>query len=237
MVAVEYRGRGLSDHDPDPAKYAVPVEAGDVLTVLSHLQVSRAIALGTSRGGFISMALAGAMPNLWAGVILNDIGPVLDNAGLVRIKGYVGGHRPLPRDWNEAAQMIRTMFARDFPNLTDADWLAWAHRAFRETGEGLVRTYDPALSHTLAAVDPDAPPPPLWELFDPMAAIPLMLIWGVRSDLLSADGVSQMQARRPDLALVAVADQGHAPLLADQATIARIAAFCAACDRAQSQAA
>jgi pimeloyl-ACP methyl ester carboxylesterase len=230
VVSVDYRGRGLSDYDPDPAKYTVPVELGDVLTIAASLGISRAILLGTSRGGLISMAMAAAQPKLLAGVILNDIGPALEIGGLMKIKGYIAD--PPPRQtWDEAARGLKELFGTVFPSLTDDDWMAWARRAFREkAGGGLERTYDLKLSHTLDGLDPANPLPQVWELFDALAGVPLMLIHGALSDLLSRQGVQDMIARRPDIDLVTVADQGHAPLLADKPTIERIVAFCTRCD-------
>ncbi|MBN9596476.1 MAG: alpha/beta hydrolase [Afipia sp.] len=234
VVAIDYRGRGLSDYDPDPAKYAVPVELGDVLAIAASLGISRAILLGTSRGGLISMAMAAAQPKLLAGVILNDIGPALEIDGLMKIKGYIAN--PPPRKtWDEAAHGLKELFGTVFPSLTDDEWTAWARRAFREkAGGGLERTYDLKISHTLDGLDPSNPLPQVWELFDAMAGVPLMLIHGALSDLLSVQGVKDMVTRRPDIDLVTVADQGHAPLLADKPTMDRIVAFCARCDGARA---
>lgn len=233
VVAIDYRGRGLSDYDPDPAKYAVPVELGDVLAIAASLGISRAILLGTSRGGLISMAMAAAQPKLLAGVILNDIGPALEIDGLMKIKGYIAN--PPPRKtWNEAAHGLKELFGTVFPSLTDDEWTAWARRAFREkAGGGLERTYDLKISHTLDGLDPSNPLPQVWELFDAMAGVPLMLIHGALSDLLSVQGVKDMVTRRPDIDLVTVADQGHAPLLADKPTMDRIVAFCERCDKGE----
>jgi pimeloyl-ACP methyl ester carboxylesterase len=232
VVAIDYRGRGLSDYDPDPAKYAVPVELGDVLSIAASLGITRAILLGTSRGGLISMAMAAAQPQLLAGVVLNDIGPALEIGGLMKIKGYIAN--PPPRQtWDEAAHGLKELFGSVFPSLTDAEWMAWARRAFREkAGGGLERTYDLKLAHTLDGLDPANPLPQVWELFDKLASVPLMLIHGGLSDLLSPQGVRNMVARRNDIDLVEVTDQGHAPLLADKPTVERIVAFCARCDRA-----
>ena len=232
VVAMDLRGRGLSDYDPDPAKYSIPVELGDVMTMTASLGLTRAIMLGTSRGGLISMALAATQPKFMAGAIINDIGPVLDMEGLMKIKGYIAD--PPPRQtWDEAASGLKGLFASVFPSLTDAEWMAWARRAFREkAGGGLERTYDLKISRTLADLSANTPPPPIWELFDAMAGMPVMLIHGGLSDLLSPKGVTDMVARRPDLDVVEVPDQGHAPLLADKPTIDRIVAFCARCDAA-----
>ena len=232
VVAVDYRGRGLSDYDPDPAKYAVPVELGDVLAIVASLGISRAILLGTSRGGLISMAMAAAQPKLLAGVILNDIGPSLELGGLMKIKGYIADPPPR-RTWDEAARGLKELFGTVFPSLTDDEWMVWARRAFREkAGGGLERTYDLKIKHTLDGIDASSPLPQVWELFDAMAGVPLMLIHGALSDLLSAQGVKDMMARRPDIDLVTVPDQGHAPLLADKPTMDHIVAFCRRCDEA-----
>ena len=229
VVAIDYRGRGLSDHDPDPAKYAVPVEAGDVQAIAASLGIDKAILLGTSRGGMIAMVLAATHSALVAGVVLNDVGPALEMTGLVRIKDYIAKDK-LPVSWDAAAAGTKALFGRDFPNLSEAGWMAWAKRGFVEKDGKLIKTHDPALAAAFAGIDPANPPPPAWKLFDKMASKPLMLIHGGRSDLLSAQGVSDMAARRPDIDLVEVPDEGHAPLLADAPTIQRIAAFCARCD-------
>lgn len=233
VVAIDYRGRGLSDHDADPSKYAVPVEAGDVQAIAAELGISKAIMIGTSRGGMIAMVLSATQSAMVAGVVLNDVGPALEMTGLVRIKEYIAKDT-LPTSWDEAAAGIKALFGRDFPNLSDDDWMAWAKRGFTERDGKLIKTHDPALSAAFAGIDPANPPPPAWKLFDKMAEKPLMLIHGGRSDLLSAQGVKDMVARRPDLDLVEVPDEGHAPLLADAPTISRIIAFCASCDRTAS---
>jgi pimeloyl-ACP methyl ester carboxylesterase len=238
VVAVDYRGRGLSDYDPDAAKYTVPIEMGDVLAIAAALGISRAILLGTSRGGLISMALAATQPQLLAGVIMNDIGPAPEMDGLMKIKGYIAD--PPPRKtWEEAARGLKDLFSGVFPSLTDAEWMAWARRAFREKPDGnaLERTYDLRLAQGFAGLDPANPLPPIWELFDKLVGVPLMLVHGGLSDLLSPQGVQDMRARRPDIDLVEVPDQGHAPLLADKPTIERIKAFCARCDGADKSAA
>ena len=237
VVSVDYRGRGLSDNESDPAKYTVPIEMGDVLAIAASLNISRAIVLGTSRGGLISMALAATQPQLLAGVIMNDIGPALEMDGLMKIKGYIAD--PPPRKtWEDAAHGLKSLFGTVFPSLTDAEWMAWARRAFREKpdGSGLERTYDLRLAQGFANLDPANPLPPIWELFDKLAGIPLMLVHGGLSDLLSPKGVKDMQLRRPDIDLVEVPDQGHAPLLADKPTIDRIKSFCVRCDGADASA-
>ena len=230
VLALDYRGRGRSDYDPNPANYSIPVELDDVLAVLTACEAEPAVIVGTSRGGMIAIALGVARPTAIAGVVLNDIGPVIDVAGLVRIKDYVG-KLPQPKDFTEGAAIIRGLFANQFPKFTEKDWIAAAHRTWREDNGRLVLAYDPALAKTLAAFDANAPMPDLWPQFDSLAEVPMLLIRGALSDLLSPETVAGMRARRKQLDVLEVPDQGHAPLLIEPEVIAHIAAFINSCDK------
>ena len=147
VIALDYRGRGQSDYDRDPANYSFQVELADVLAVLTALDCQPAVFVGTSRGGLLAMLMAAVRPTAIAGVVLNDIGPVIEPKGLMRIKGYVG-KLPQPRSYGEAAEILRRLFDAQFPKLTAEDWLASAHRTFKEVDGKLVTNYDPALAKT-----------------------------------------------------------------------------------------
>ena len=226
VVALDYRGRGLSAYDPDPANYSFQVEIADVLAVLTALDCAPAIFIGTSRGGILTMLMAALRPNLIAACVLNDIGPVIEPKGLMRIKGYVG-KLPRPRSYEDGADILRRLFSAQFPKLTAEDWLASAQRAFKEADGRLVPDYDVALAKTLEGVDFEKPLPPLWAQFDALGAVPMMVIRGENSDLLTAETVEAMKARRTTLETLVVPDQGHAPLLAEADVIARITDFVA----------
>jgi pimeloyl-ACP methyl ester carboxylesterase len=197
--------------------------------VINTLALERAVFVGTSRGGILTMLMAATHPALIAGALLNDIGPVIEPEGLMRIKGYVGRMRQ-PANLAEGAAILREQFGAQFPHLEERDWLAWADRNWKHRPGGLVARYDPALAETLKDLTPDQPIPDLWAQFDLLPQVPLMVVRGGLSDILSAQTVHAMRARRPDIAVVEIADQGHAPLLAEAGIMSRIGDFIRRCD-------
>jgi pimeloyl-ACP methyl ester carboxylesterase len=231
VIAMDYRGRGRSDYDPNPANYSFTVELADLIAVLTALDIGPAIFVGTSRGGILTMLLATVRPTAIAGVVLNDIGPVIEAQGLVRIKSYVG-KLPQPKSFAEGGEMLRGLFGGHFPKLTPEDWTAFAQRTFVERRGKLVPSYDPSLANTLQDVDIEHPLPPLWKEFDALAAVPMTVVRGANSDILSSATVQAMRERRGNIEVVEIADQGHAPLLVEDEIIRRIGAFVASCEAA-----
>jgi pimeloyl-ACP methyl ester carboxylesterase len=227
VIAIDYRGRGRSDYDRDPLNYNLPTELADVLAVLTALDIGPAVFVGSSRGGLLAMLLAAARPTAIAGVVLNDIGPDIDVRGLARIKSYVG-KLPEPKSFGEGAEILRGLFAFQFPKLSDEDWIAFSKRTFKEQDGRLLPTYDVRLAEAFPEVDGE-PPQSFWAEFDALARVPVMVIRGANSDLLSASTVAAMRARRPDIDAIEVPDQGHTPLLAEPETISHIGAFIANC--------
>ena len=224
VIALDYRGRGLSQYDRDPANYSLPVELADVLAVVTALETLPAIFIGTSRGGILTMLLAAVRPSAIAGAVLNDIGPVIESQGLMRIKSYVG-KLPEPQTFQEGAEILRRLFHSQFPRLGPDDWLAAASRMFKEENGRLVTTYDPKLAATMEGIGPEQPLPALWKEFDALANVPVMVVRGANSDILATATVVQMRARHPSLETLEVPDQGHTPLLMDIESIERISAF------------
>jgi pimeloyl-ACP methyl ester carboxylesterase len=235
VIAINSRGRGQSQYDPNPQNYNLAVELADIVTVLTTLGISRAVFVGSSRGGILSMLLAAAQPTAIAGAILHDIGPVIEPKGLERIKSYVG-KMAQPGSFAEGAEILRRLSDPYFPKLTAEQWLAAAKRAWKLENGALVLTYDAQLSQTLAEFDSEHSLPPLWNEFDALAGVPVLVIRGANSDILSAETANAMRARHPDLESIEVADQGHVPLLEGHELLGRIASFVRKCDGARKPA-
>ena len=229
VFTIDSRGRGRSGYDPNPENYAFPVELADVIAVTTALEIGPAIFLGTSRGGILTMLLGAARPTAIAGAILNDIGPVIDVKGLVRIKGYAG-RLPTPRNYEEGAEILRRLGDAQFPDLSPESWQRQARQVWRQQDGAMALAYDVNLAKTLETVDVEHPPPALWPQFDSLARVPLMVVRGANSDILSAATLDAMRERRLDIDVLDVPNQGHAPLLAEPDVIARIAAFVTLCD-------
>lgn len=228
VLAVDYRGRGQSEYDANPANYSLAVELADLLAVLTALGIERAVFVGTSRGGILTMLLASARPGAMAGAVLNDIGPVIEPKGLVRIKSYLG-RLPQPKSFEDAADIVSRLFGSQFPRLSREEWMAFARRTFTQKDGAIVPRYDPKLAEVLKGVDLERPLPALWKEFDALGRVPLMAVRGANSDLLAPATVDAMRARRPDIETLEVPEQGHAPLLAEADVVVRIRSFIARC--------
>lgn len=227
MLAIEQRGRGQSQRDPDPSRYEVGRYVQDTLGMLDALGIDRPVLIGTSMGGLMSMLMLAAAPDRYRGAVINDIGPVVEASGLARIQGYVGKGEPVA-GWDEAAAATRATNGDAFPDFDDADWLSFARRVFRERPDGrLELDYDPAIAGPLTASGRTGVPPDLWNVFDAMGSTPLLVIRGALSDILSAATVDEIKRRRPDVRAVEVPRVGHAPMLDEPAALTAIEAFLA----------
>lgn len=212
MIALDYRGRGQSDHDPDYRNYTVAQEAQDVIALMDHLGLDRASILGTSRGGLIAMTLAATHPDRLAAVILNDVGPVIEPQGIARIIDYVG-RKPVSKTLDQAAAVLKQMMEPQFPGVPLAVWRKQTAFQYEETADGLALRYDPALRTALLEQIEAGATPDLWPLFDALRDRPTGVIRGANSDLLSRETVDAMRARHPGLITGDVPDRGHVPFL------------------------
>ena len=226
VLAVDVRGRGQSDRAPDPMTYQPLNYAHDVLALMDQAGLSRAVFLGTSMGGLITMALAAIRSKVIAAAIINDVGPEVAKEGLARIAAYSGQPVDTP-GWAEAAAYVKQHNAVAFPHYTDADWDAFARRVFRIGTEGApVLDYDPDIAVPMRAAGTKALVPNLWPMFGRLArARPVLLVRGETSDLLSEAIAAKMRKRAPKMDFVEVPGVGHAPMLDEPEAKAAIFPF------------
>ena len=234
VIAIDLRGRGHSEHDADHSNYNCTVELADIVSVLIALGVGPAIFVGSSRGGVLTMMLATVHPTAICGVVLHDVGPVTEPKGVARLRGYLG-KLPHPRSYEEGAEILRRLMSVQFPNLTPEQWLAGARRTWHLKQGALKPAYDMGIARALAGIDIELPMPSLWHEFDALGDVPMLVIRGANSDILSAATVAGMRARRKQMDLIEVADQGHAPLLEGD-LVRRIVSFVETCERARRDA-
>ncbi len=218
LVRITCRGRGDSDRDPDYRNYSVPVEARDCLELLDHLAIDRAAVLGTSRGGLIAMYLALVARNRLAGVLLNDIGPVLEPEGLEPIVDYLG-KQPEHGDLDHYVENLATR-SKGFVGVGRERWEEQARNIVIQTSSGLRINYDPRLRDAVLEQSMDAVDP--WAWFRALGQLPTALVRGANSDLLSRETASRMREMRPDMVFAEVPDRGHVPFLDEPESIAAI---------------
>ncbi len=209
LIRPDYRGRGQSDW-ADHSTYTIPQEAQDVLALMDHLGLEKAAILGTSRGGLIAMVLAATARDRLLGVALNDIGPDIAPAGLEIIKDYIG-RKPAQKTYAEAAA-FRAQNWVHFRNVPMERWLDEVKAHYEETPQGLVLRYDPKLRDAVLEAGAQLAPD-LWPLFDALHGLPLALIRGANSDLLTVATADKMAERRPDMIRSDVPGRGHVPFL------------------------
>jgi pimeloyl-ACP methyl ester carboxylesterase len=225
VIVPDVRGRGQSDRDAEPRHYQPKIYARDVIEMMMAFGIERAVFLGTSMGGIITMTMMATRPGAVAATILNDVGPMIAPEGITRIMSYVGKAPPV-RDWDDAVAYVRQTNGVAFPNYGDTDWQRFAERTFRQGNDGPELDYDPAITVALAR------PPSrlsLWLarlLFRRLARKrPTLLIRGELSDVISADVADRMQRIAPQMLRVDVPQVGHAPMLTEPEAVDAIGRF------------
>jgi len=223
VLAVDLRGRGGSDRDPDWSHYQPAVYLGDLKALLEDAGVPRVVVIGTSLGGILSMVLTSLQPERVAGVVLNDIGPEIAHEGRERIANYVGRHPPV-HSWDEAVAQAKATYGLALPDLTDAQWLVHAKRAYSEV-DGVPRLdADPMIGMAVRAGS-GSDEPNLWATYQALGPVPTLAIRGATSDILSPETFDRMADVKPDLVRVTVPNRGHTPLLDEPECLDAIGAF------------
>lgn len=234
VLTVDYRGRGLSEHDPDWKNYSPFMEALDLTDLMAREMIHQAHIVGTSRGGLISMIMGALRPTALLSIVMNDIGPVIEPEGLARIVGYAG-RVPEPIDWEDATRIVKDIGQRDFPTMPDSEWRAIAEQWFNEQDGQPIAGYDKQLARAVTNVDLENAPPELWPQFNALRRFPLLVIRGENSDILSEATADKMCRLHPHAQRLDVLEQGHAPYLRDTPTINTICNFLARDGKSDAQ--
>ena len=225
VVAADVRGRGQSDRDPNHENYQPKVYARDVVDMMAALDIDRAVFLGTSMGGIITMTMMAVRPKAVAAAILNDTGPFVAPEGIARILGYAG-EPVIISDWSDATDYVRRTNSVAFAHYGDDEWQRFAHRTFRQGSDGPELDYDPAIKSVISK-----PPSKvaLWLtrlLFRRLArGRPTLLVRGGMSDLITTDIARKMQHMAPAMRRVDVPGIGHAPMLTEPEAVDAIRQF------------
>lgn len=223
VITIDFRGRGFSDYDPTWQNYHPLTYVADIWMLLDQLNIEQVIVIGTSLGGLCAMVMAAQQGGRIAGVVMNDIGPDVNPAGLARIEAYTGRLAPVT-NWADAVAQTREVYGEWLPDLSDDDFMRLAQRGFREI-EGAVPRLDIDANIGRAIREVGAQKGDPWELFSALRETPVTLLWGMLSDILTEDIIDKMRVAKPDLEVVPVADRGHVPLLDEPASLSAIDAF------------
>ncbi|SDE40031.1 alpha/beta fold hydrolase [Kordiimonas lacus] len=211
VICVEQRGRGQSDWDPNPSRYLPVTYVADMMALLAHLGVDKVIAIGTSLGGLMTIMIQAMHPGKLQAAVINDIGPEIDPKGIERIKSYVGKGTP-PETWEAAVEAVKTANAGVYPAFTEEDWRWYTENLYEDVDGKLAVMYDPAISQNFNSEESQSSPD-LWPFFKALHSIPMVVLRGGISDILSAETLERMAREHPDLVPVTVPGIGHVPLM------------------------
>ncbi len=224
VIVPDQRGRGRSQWDDQPLNYNPAVYVQDMFKLIGELGLVRPALIGTSMGGIMAMIMGVTAPQVFRGLVINDVGPEISAVGLERLRGYIGKSPPI-NSWADAAARAKETNEVAFPGYAEDDWMAFARRTYHEVDGRPVSSYDPAIS---GVFDPDKPavaPPAMWEMWRGLVALPILGIRGEISDLLTAETFSEMAICHPGMTSVTVPNVGHAPMLDEPEAMAAIDAF------------
>jgi pimeloyl-ACP methyl ester carboxylesterase len=231
LIRLDSRGRGGSDW-ADPASYTVGQEAQDALALLDHLGIDKAAIIGSSRGGLLGLVIASTAKNRMLGLCMNDVGPVVERDGLMRIGTYVGVEPAVPTLEEVADRMQAAM--PGFDKVPPLRWQEETVRHYVQLDGHVGLPYDPSLRKSFEAAMA-APLPELWPLFDACEGLPLALIRGAFSDVLARSTADEMRRRRPDMIFAEIEDRGHIPFLDEAAAIEVVQTWLEAIRRASGR--
>jgi len=222
VLCLDYRGCGRSDYDPDYMNYVIEVDCRDVIGLLDALGIRRAIMIGTSRGGLVTMSLAVVRPDLVAAAVLNDVGPEVKDGGRAKVGRYWDLDYAYP-GWADATATYSTYMRRVAPDLTDRQWQERARMTFVEAPDGRVHfDFDPNMAKAYRERRSSGH---RWNEYEALARKPLLVLRGATSGVLAVETVARMKQMKPNLVTETVPNRGHTPFLDEPVAVAAIDTF------------
>ncbi len=220
VYTFDMRGRGDSDYDINPLNYHPYTYANDVLILMRKLKIKKAVFIGTSMGGIITMVLSSLSKSKIAGSILNDIGPDISVSGLKRIQTYVGNNTEFA-NWDDAIEAVRNINNNAFKNKDDEFWLEFTKRVCKEKNGKIIFDYDPNIKINVLASEVLVPVN-LWPLFLNLCHYPTAVIRGEDSDILTKETLLHIKELRPTVVTKTIENIGHAPILNENESLEAI---------------
>ncbi|MEH6757724.1 MAG: alpha/beta hydrolase [Parasphingorhabdus sp.] len=223
IIMVNLRGRGDSDYAKDSATYNVKTYVNDIVTLMDEIKLPKAVFIGTSLGGVVTMIMAASHPEKVAGVVINDIGPEIDQSGLDRISENVGQGRSFDT-WAHAARDKAEESGDIHPDYRLNDWIAYAKKLYRMNSSGRIKLdYDMKISEPFERKGGSNVV--LWRALETLSNVPTLILRGESSDLFSDATARKMLEKLNKAELVTVPRVGHAPTLEEPTSLDAIAAL------------
>lgn len=224
FIVPDQRGRGLSDYDKDTKNYNPAIYVRDMFTLLDLLSIEKVVIVGTSMGGLMAMMMAAMQPERIKALVLNDVGPEVDQRGLDRIKAYASDE-PTFSSWEDAIAHVKKINQFAFPDYSEDQWLHFTENLCVEKEGVPVMAYDTGIMEPIIRAKVNAVPQDLWAIYAAAVALPICVVRGELSDILSRECVEKMKAHKEDLHVVEVANVGHAPMLNEEEVLVALNEF------------
>lgn len=224
VICPDLRGRGASAFDPNWRNYHPARYCEDIWELLDASALDSVVVVGTSLGGIIAMMMGHQQPTRVRAVVMNDIGPEMNPAGIARVVAGAGLLDAVDT-FAEAVEQVKRNYEIAFPDWNEEQWSYYTEITYCETESGRYDlNFDRNIGHAARegvsglAEDP-------WTLFDSLDSMPALVVHGALSDILTTEIIDKMRARKPDLEVATVENRGHAPLLDEREAVDAISTF------------
>ncbi len=225
VVTMDYRGRGQSEFDANWENYTPQTYVSDIFQVASALGLHACIFIGTSLGGLMSMAMCAIAPGLVHSVVLNDVGPDLDETGLEKIIAYTSDGESVA-SLDEAVMKLKRHY-KDEHGFVDKDWHRIAQNTYKPIQGKYVPSWDTKIAQNLKLARAKQERQDLWPYFKALKERPVLLIRGAQSSVFTRETYEKMLGLLKNIQGIEIPYVGHAPTLEEEPAENTILAFVA----------